>query len=287
MGFVLLCIAKAGHAQVYPLQTMYFQNQYLYNPALAGMDNKVNLNIDYRQQWNNFPGAPKLGSFTADFEPGKNVGLGAQVSDEQFGLIRETRVMATYAYHVPLNGANEHLNFGLSLGINNSRLNTNAIVGDQTDPEIAQYSQLKPYFDGDAGVAYTSDGFSIGATLPNIRATFFNSSDQRFVADQLRFMALASYKIPLNTTGDYILEPLAAYRNIRGYQSIVDVGANIDLKSVAGIYFQGLYQSNHSMNFGFGFNQGTYGLNFAYGFETGAVDPYTNGSFQLGIKLRF
>ncbi len=287
LSMVLVCCAMMSKAQLYPLQTMYFQNQYLYNPALAGMDSKFNLNLDYRQQWSDFPGTPKTGSVSADFQPTDKVGLGLIVSQDQYGLIKQTMAKVSYAYHVPLNGSDEHLNFGLSLGINNSRINYGDVIGDQTDAAISQYNQAKPYFDGDLGIAYTSSGFSIGGSIPNLRENFFKKGDDRFDSDALLFMALASYKISfVGGDKDFVVEPLAAYRVVHGYTDIFDAGVNLDMKNT-GIYFQGVYQTSKSMNVGFGYDGGSYALNFSYNYETGQIANYTNGAFEVGLKFRF
>jgi len=284
----LLLISAALHtrAQLNPFQTMYFQNKYIYNPAMAGLNKGLNLNLNYRQQWSNFPGTPKTSSFTADFQPADKVGLGLSVNDDQSGLIRSTRVMGTYAYHLPLSANNEHLSFGLSLGVNDSRVDYNKINGDVTDVQVAQYNMLKPYVDGDFGIAYTSESLTIDGALPNLKSAFFKTSDSRFDADKLVFIGIASYKFPLK--GDergFILEPLAAYRIVKGYDDIVDVGFNFTLKDY-GLYLQGIYHTSRTMGVGFGFDQETYALNFSYNLETGQLSNYTNGAFELGLKLR-
>jgi type IX secretion system PorP/SprF family membrane protein len=284
---LLLGWVMAGKAQLYPLQTMYFQNQYLYNPALAGMDGKVNLNFDYMQQWSNFPGSPRIGSLTADFQPTDKVGLGLYLQQQQYGLIKQTLVKGSYAYHLPLNGSDEHLNFGLSLGVNNSRVNTADIVGDQSDVTVQQYNQIKPYIDGDLGIAYTSSSFSLGAALPNLHETFFKTSDQRFDSDQLLFMTMASYKFPIaNSSTGTVVEPMVAYRVIRGYSNIVDAGFNLNMKNL-GLYLQGVYQSSRSMIVAVGYDGGPFAINVGYTYETGQIVNYTDGSLELGLKLRF
>jgi type IX secretion system PorP/SprF family membrane protein len=286
LTIILVTCAMAGKAQLYPLQTMYFQNQYLYNPAMAGMEDKLDVNFDYRQQWSDFPGTPKTGTLTADFQPVDKVGVGVIFDQEQYGLIKQTLAKASYAYHLPLNGTDGRLNFGLSLGINNSRINYSDIVGDASDAEVAQYNQMKPYVDGDLGIAYTSDNLSIGGTLPNIRETFFKTSDQRFDSDELLFIALATYKFPFTGSDrDFVVEPLAAFRVVRGYTNIFDAGVNLNMKNT-GIYIQGVYETSRNMNVGFGYDAGSYGFTFAYNFETGEIGNYTNGAFEVGVKLR-
>lgn len=107
---------------------MYFQNRYLYNAAIAGYNGGLNVNFDYMQQWSEFPGTPKTTSLSADFAATDRVGLGINFSDDQAGLLRTTNVVGSYAYHLPLSSTGT-LHFGLSLGANDSMVNTAAING--------------------------------------------------------------------------------------------------------------------------------------------------------------
>jgi type IX secretion system PorP/SprF family membrane protein len=284
---LLTSIALYSKAQLNPFQAMYFQNPYQYNPAMAGMDHVLNLNLGYRQQWTGFTGAPKTSSFTADYQPVEKVGVGLNINDDQEGLIRDTRVMGSYAYHLPLSGNNDKLSFGLSLGVDDGRIDYSKVHGDVTDIELAQYNQLKPYVDGDFGIAYTNDRLSVNAALPDLKSTFFKSSDQRFDADRLMFITVASYKIDFDPDHDkgFSLEPLAAFRMVRGYNDIVDCGFNFIMNNY-GLSLQGIYHSSQSMDVGINLDQRTYLLSFNYNLETGPFTTYAYGTFEFGLKLR-
>jgi type IX secretion system PorP/SprF family membrane protein len=285
LGLLMAC-ALYSKAQLTPFQSMYYQNRYLSNPAMAGVDKYLNLELDYRRQWSEFPGMPRTGSFTLDFQPTDKVGLGFNITDGQAGLLRSTRFVGTYAYHLPLGDQNERLNFGLSLGLNDSRVNTALINGDASDQEIALYNQTKPYVDGDLGIAYTSNNFYIGGALPNMRSTIFKSTDNHFDADMLLFIAMTSYKIPLQSDDRaFTLEPLAAFRVVKGYNDIVDGGFNFIMNNY-GLYLQGIYHSNETFGAGFGLDQQSYSINFSYNMETGVLSNFTNGAFEIGIRLR-
>ena len=140
---------------------------------MAGLDRGLNINLGYQQQWSSFPGAPKSQSLTADYQVTDKVGLGININYDQSGLFRQTRVMGSYAYHLPLGDRNQKLNFGLSLGINDSRLNYSAINGDLSDIKIQQYNQQKPNVDGDLGLSYTSNTLFIEGVLPNLNTNIF------------------------------------------------------------------------------------------------------------------
>lgn len=283
---LLFVITLTCKAQLVPFQSMYFQNRYLANPAMAGIDKGLNLDLDYRRQWSEFPGMPRTGSFTSDYRAAGKVGLGFWVNDDQSGLIRSTRFGGTYAYHLPLSERDEQLSFGVSLGFNDSRINTSLVDGDLTDQAIARYNQLKPYFDGDIGVAYTSPYWYIGVSLPNMRSTLLKTSDKLYNADLPLFNAIASYKIPLQSDDRaFMLEPLAAYRIVKGYNDIIDGGFNFVMNNY-GLYLQGIYHSSKTIGMGFGLDQRDYALNFSYNMETGPLTNFTNGAFEIGIKLK-
>jgi len=284
-GIVLAATATNSYAQLMPSQSIYYQNQYLYNPSLAGMDNIMNINASYRRQWVEIPGSPIIGLFTIDQKVAERVGLGLHVNDDQSGLIRQTRIMGTYAYHLPV-GESQELHFGLSLGLDNSRFNQSRAIGDLSDDEIAAYNVLKPYIDGDFGVAYTASKLHLGAAVPNLKSVFFKSSDSRFDADRLLFIALASYKFTLSQgSDDFVLQPIGAFRVVKGYDNIVDVGTNFFMNRY-NLYLQSIYHTNKSMGLGIGLNQEDYAVSFSYNVETGKLGNYTPGAFELGLRLR-
>ena len=253
---------------------------------MAGLDKGLNINFGYLQQWDTFPGTPKMQSFTAEYQATDKLGLGLNIVDNQEGIFRQTRIVATYAYHLPLSDEDQKLNFGLSLGINNPRLNYAAINGDLSDVQLQQYEQQTPYFDGDLGISYTSNNFFAEAVMPNLGINVFNRGGQRQDVDRTVFFSAISYKFDLsNTYGDFSLEPLAAYRQIKGFTNIFDAGLNFKMINYH-LDLQAIYHSNDNVGFGIVFNEESYAINFAYDVTNGQINNYTNGTFEVGIKLK-
>jgi type IX secretion system PorP/SprF family membrane protein len=282
----LILIATCSRAQLNPYQASYFQNRYLTNPAMAGLDKGLNFNLAVQQDWSSFPGAPKSQSLTTEYQSTDKVGLGININDDQSGIFRQTRAMASYAYHLPLGDQNQKLNFGLSLGINDSRIDYNSINGDLSDIELSQYNQTKPIVDGDLGLSYTSNNLFIEGILPNLNTTIFNRAEQRNDVDRTVFITAVSYKIKLSTETDaFSLEPLAACRVIKGFNNIVDLGLNFKMNEYH-LDLQAIYHSNDNLGLGFVFDQPTYAVIFDYNAYTGQINNYSNGAFEVGLKLK-
>lgn len=283
---MLIISANCCKAQLNPYQAIYYQDRYLVNPAMAGLDKGLNINLAYQQQWSSFPGSPKNQSLTAEYQATDKVGLGLNINDDQSGVFLQTRIMGTYAYHLPLGELNQKLNFGLSLGINDPRINFDAVNGDLADVELTKYNQRGPSVDGDLGLSYTSNNLFIAGILPNLNTNLFNRAGQKEDIDRTVFITMVSYKIKLNNETDaFSLEPLAAYREIKGFDNIFDLGANFRMNNYH-LDLQAIYHSNDNFGFGFVFDQHNYAVNFNYNVYAGQITNYTNGAFEIGLKLK-
>jgi type IX secretion system PorP/SprF family membrane protein len=286
---LLILVAGCCRAQLNPYQSMYFQNRYLNNPAMAGLDEGFTLNFGYMQQWNAFPGEPQSEYISGEYRATDNVGLGANIMEDQSGVFLETRIMGTYAYHVPLDDQNQKLNFGLSLGVNDSRINFNVVNADLSDEVLTQYdnNHINSQVDGDLGVAYTSDNLFVEAVMPNLSATIFNRQDTGDDVDRTIFFAAISYKFNLDGNDDspFSVEPLAAYRKIKGFTNIYDAGFNLKMNDYH-LDLQGIYHTNDTYGLGIVLDEKTYAINLVYNIYTGPIANYANGAFEIGLKLK-
>ncbi len=288
-GAVLLLIASFAHievkAQLNPLAGIYFQNQYLGNPAMAGINQGLNLNMGYRKQWSAMPGAPKTQSFTADYGTGKKVGLGLNVHNDEAGLIKRTRVMATYSYHLPLNAENQKLRFGISLGFMDDRVMNENINGDQNDISVSKFNQRDTYVDGDFGVAYTTEKLTIQGAIPNLKG-FLQKEELNASTDRSAFFSAVSYKFYFPEALDgFGVEPKIAFRGVDGFDNILDVGANFTVANKAASVMA-IYHSSQSATIGLGAIINSLGSVTAnYTTSTAALNGYTSGNFQISLQL--
>ncbi|WP_255607421.1 PorP/SprF family type IX secretion system membrane protein [Pedobacter polysacchareus] len=283
-GSIMIGLFAAGQnamAQIRPLGAQYYENQYLSNPAFAGMNEGLNVNIGYRNQWRSIPGSPVTMSLTGDYRYEK-VGLGLSVYNDNAGLIGRTRVMGTYAYHLSLNGDNRSLHFGVSLGMMKEKLDNNNIIAAPDDISAQNFNQRKAFVDGDFGIAFTNERFTLQGALPNLKK-FMQKDDQNTVDGSTYFVA-ASYKI--GTSLDVVsIEPKISFRGAKDIDNIWDIGTNVKLENNI-LSFLGMYHSDKSSSFGVGVAYDRYVIQGYYTSQLAGERQRTGGDFEINIKIK-
>ena len=285
----VLLISGSLHAQLNPMSMMYYQDQYQANASFAGLDEGLYLSGGIRQQWSSIPGAPKTQALTASYGlSGKRVGLGLNLNNDKSGLLRQTRVLATYAYHLPVGDNEQKLNFGLSLGFQDENIDPSDINGDQSDVQVYRYNDRRTYVDGDFGISYTGKHLTLQASAPNLKSTFKQDDDETI--DRNIYMAGISYRWDRpgagGTIGAWSIEPKVMFRGVKGYKNILDAGAQLSFADRT-VNLLGMYHSTRNATFGFGMNfkQKLQVLGM-YTTETAALRSYAGGNFEVGVRVK-
>ena len=270
-------------AQLNPLGSIYYQNQYLANPAMSGLSDGVKLNFGYRQQPITIQGAPTTQYLTGEYRFSDRAGTALYIYNDAAGLLRRTKLMATYSYHLPLNADNRKLHFGLTGGFMSEKLDMDKLNGDVDDPSVARFNDRGMYFDGDFGVAYSDDKLVIQATFPNMRASF--NKDETNVVDRSTFFAAVSYSLVVNEANKISLEPKVCVRGVKGHDHIIDVGANaIFLESK--LNFFTMYHSSRNVTLGVGAKlMEIVTVTGMYTSQSSQTQSYANGNFEIGLKV--
>lgn len=288
---LLACMGSSelANAQLNPLSASFFQDQYLSNPAFVGMKENLKLNLHYRNQWSAIPGAPVNYALTAEYGiPGEKSALGVYAYVDKAGLLNRTRIVGSYAYHLSLNGVEEQLHFGVSVGIMSEKVDGSGINGDIGDATVGNFNNQPTYVDGDFGVAYTNLHLTAQLSIPNLN-TFTNRAKINSV-DLGTFYAAAAYKVfeDMEDYG-YNLEPKLAYRGIKGYKDIVDIGLQ-GMMGLGGNQVNGMlvYHTAGSLTAGVGMvMKSRYEIQAMYNSQTAALSSYSNGTFEIGLGLKF
>jgi len=287
-ALVILGLYSDAHAQLNPMGASLFQDQYLSNPAMAGINGGISVNLHYRNQWNSIPGAPVNYGLTGEFGLGDEKStVGLNMYNDKVGLLSRTRMVGTFAYHLPLNGQYDKLSFGVSIGFMSERVNNTNLIGDESDPSIGSFNNQSAYIDGDFGIAYTNKQWNVQASITNMNS--FLNRTKRTIADVGTYFAAVGYRIFEDEESyGFNIEPKVAYRRIRGYNDILDVGAEVTLGSFEN-KAKGMvvYHSSKSISGGISMiMKSRYELSGFYNMQTSALRSNSGGIFEIGLGVR-
>lgn len=279
-------IATNCFSQQYPVFTQYYFNEMVINPAYVGSQIQLSTTAMYRNQWVNFPGAPKTFSISAHTSLIKGkVGVGLLVNHDEIGTYRNNNVYGYYSYM--LRFPNATLSMGLQAGFNLlgadfSKLDLQHI----DDPSFRSFfNELKPNFG--VGIYYNKKNFFAGFSVPfilNNKLASFESFLAQITEARYYFIR-AGFIHPLDKTEKVKINPSILVRAQENQalsfdfnlafiiNDVLSVGAsyrNID----ALITFIDLKLSEH--------------MHFAYSYDwtQSSINLFSNGTHEFMLNYR-
>ena len=173
--FFMFC-AVTVFAQQRPYYTQYILNNFIINPAIAGIENYTDIKLSHRQQWVGLDGAPvttyltihaplkksnyarqnattlrpqgenpRGTNFMEDYQStDPHHGVGLTILNDKTGPLNRFAFYGSYAYHLPLNERTS-ISAGLSLGIQNMSLKTAGLnfgAAYPVDPVVANSAYI-------------------------------------------------------------------------------------------------------------------------------------------------
>lgn len=276
---LLQMIISVGYAQLNPLKSQYYQNEYLVNPAMAGHNGQAELFLNYSNQWNKIDGAPVITSFSGSIPLNNKAAVGANIISDQSGLIRKTQAMGSFAYKVPFSD-NHALRFGVSLSWSQDRLDFGlASASGVNDAELARYNDRENHLDGNAGLTYQNGNLEGQFSYLSINQ---NRYGRISTVDYATFYSSLSYKIKLDDM--FGVKPMFVYRGVKKYDNQFDIAAEW---SADMLRFYTMYHSNKSFTGGMGYLDKS-GLiaSVLYNSEPKTLRGFSGGIFDLIIGYR-
>jgi len=284
---LITSIAFSSMAQQRPIQSLYMFDPLLLNPAYAGTQLQLSATAIYRNQWVNFPGAPK--TFTASSHMGfkqNRVGLGFIAGKDQIGVHDETSLYFAYSYKLPLSRFDKStsLSFGIQGGFNSLRSDYTLTISREDD-KYGVFRSFNPNFG--AGIFYRNKNSYVGFSVPYFLnseiltvQTAFESSARRY-----RYYYLTGgFTKKLSNTVKIV--PSALIRIQDKAPLTLDATLITVLYDVVGLglsyrwtdSFIGLFELQLNENFHVG---------YAYDFTSSDIRTYSNGTHEIMINYRF
>ncbi len=274
-------------AQQYPVFTQYFWNELVINPAFAGNHVQLSLTAMYRNQWVNFPGAPKTFSVSGHTSLAKNkVGVGLLVNHDEIGSYKNDHIYASYAYKIHFQKAT--LSMGLQAGIN--LLGADYSKLDLQSPGDASFynilNVIKPNFG--AGLFYTKKNFFVGFSVPFILNNKIANSVEGLLGQlkEARYYYLRSGVVfPIDKMEKVKMNPSILIRTQEGQPLSVDINTAFIFYDVfstgvsyrTGDSFISFIDLKISERFHFG---------YSYDWTQSDLNKFSNGTHEFMINYR-
>ena len=283
---MLVSIADRAVAQQYPVFSQYYFNELVINPAYAGNHVQLSLTSMYRNQWVNFPGAPRTFSISGhtSLYDGK-VGVGLLVNRDEIGSYGNQNVYGYYSYKIAFRKAT--LSMGLQAGFNFLGVDFSKLdLLNPTDASFAALNTYKPNFG--TGVYLNFKNSFIGLSVPFILNSTLvsNVSSLGTELKEARYYFLRGGTIQkLNTKGTLKINPSILVRAQEGQPVSMDLNVGLIIHDIVSA---GASLRSGDALIGFIDLKISESFHFAYSFDmTGSnLNRFSNGSHEFLLNYR-
>ncbi|HTJ50788.1 MAG TPA: type IX secretion system membrane protein PorP/SprF [Cyclobacteriaceae bacterium] len=284
---LLLGIVQS-YAQQYPVFTQYYFNELVINPAYAGSHVQLSLTAMYRNQWVNFPGAPKTYNISghSSFKK-KRMGFGFMINHDEIGSYKNEHIYFSYAYKILF--PKSTLSMGIQAGFNLLSARYKLDLQNIDDPSfLNSINTIKPNFG--AGLYYNRKNFFVGISIPFIINNTIASSVQQNLLNgikEARYYYLRSgFVKTIDRNKNVKINPSVLVRTQEGQPLAVDFNCAFIFYDVFGAGIS--YRTSDSF-ITFIDLQMTEQMHFAYSYDwtTSSINRFAAGSHEFMLNYRF
>ena len=292
----VICFGGLLKAQQLPQITQYMNNNYVINPAVAGMYDYYQVNTTIRNQWAGINDAPRTSVISIYGRHSEHVGLGGTVYNDVTGPTSRIGGAASYTYAFQLT-QKVKLSLALQGGFTQFKIIKNIPVRDPNDPLMLGGDVVRTLPDATFGFNVSGNKWYIGAAIPQLLSSELKLMDDDFarIYDTTsqngklasHIYVLGSYTYDINPA--ISIEPSFFLKSVAGAKTQIDFGVKSEYKEMIWVGMN--YEMNNDLSsiaalLGYKIND-RFNIGYSYGMPSSATSSYHSGSheFMLGIKL--
>ncbi|MEN8226650.1 MAG: type IX secretion system membrane protein PorP/SprF [Bacteroidota bacterium] len=287
---ILLAIVTGSTAlqgQQLPQYTQYMFNDFVINPAIAGVHDFYQIRTNHRFQWVGLMDPPLTNSI-AFYGPHANLdmGYGGYVYNDVTGPTSRTGITGSYAYNIAISG-----DIRLSMGISASMMQFR-IDGTQLNPrdvsDVALLQMVSTTYLPDAGIgAYLyADDFYLGISAAQLLNNNIKIFDNKNGLNRLKthFNLIGAYRFEVDQ--DWILEPSIMVKGTAPKELSFDVTARTEWNKMVWGALSYRYHEAIGIMLGYSHEE-TLLFGYAYDIGISAIRKYNTGTHEIMIGYRF
>ncbi len=229
IAVIVSFFSSTALAQQRYITTLGALNGYNNNPAYAGINNCLTINLQGKKQWVDVPNAPTNAHFQLTKRLGRHFGFGFQANYWSAALLSNVQSSGTIAWHIPL-GKTIRLGVAANLGFSQISLNSQDVITFQNDPTLNQKQNSGNLF-ADAGILLHGKNLQLGIASPSVYNLRLGE-DLNYLTERY-IVANAQYRFKLSE--HFSLTPIAIYRSLPTSGYLIDGMLRAELKSRLGI----------------------------------------------------
>lgn len=285
VAFLLLLLAFGSlQAQREPFYTQYMYNIGSFNPAYVGSVESPDINLLYRSQWIDIPGAPRTIRFGINYPlNNRKHGLGFNAVNDQLGPTTQTFVDVSYSFQIEFD-YDVFLSFGLDVG--GSFLNVDFSKGTFENPgepilDAETINEFTPTVG--AGLFLYQRLWYLGVSVPNFLTDGLYSNEvAQVVEGQMQFNIIGGYVFELNENLKF--KPAVLVNIINGSPLNGNISGNFMLND--SFTLGAAYRFDNAVSGLAGFQVSkTLFLGYAYDYNTNGLGGFNSGSHEAIIKF--
>ncbi len=277
-------------SQQSPLLNHLFFNKVHQNPAFAGLQDEICVNIINRQQWMGMEGAPKTTVLTANTPIslfGTNSGLGISIMDDRIGM--ETTFSGKIDYSYIHNIGIGRLSFGIKLGIFNKSFEGTWRTPDNKqfpgDPALPQEKAQALVFDLGLGATYSLNNFYLALSAIHLTQPEFKFSNENHVSYlRQHYFLMTGYNLNIASNSIELSPNLLVQFDKSSPQFVISINATYNKKFWGGVTYRTM--SELEANLGIELFNGIK-IGYSYGLSLSKMLKANEGSHEIMIGYCF
>ena len=310
--------ALKTQAQQIPQYSQFSRNQFMANPAAAGVYDFIDVTVSGRWQWVGVADAPRTSylafSVPLKFKPvSYNPGIrtssgpsqqpeiktgklkhtvGGQLVADQYGAFTKFSFSGTYALHLPMT-KKINLAFGIKAGVSNNSFNSDkaqvlSIINpnmpyDNTYAGFSANNANKNIMDLHSGLYLYGKRFYLGITGDQLTRDLveFGTASANF-NPQVHYNVIGGYTIPINEALSITPSVMAKYM----YPAPISIDMNI-IADYNKMFWFGLgYRHTDALIGLVGMNlSNKFKLGYSYDFSISKFNNYSSGGHELTLGI--
>lgn len=286
--FSIIAASNFASAQQISLNSQYLFNEMLVNPGATGSKDYIPIQIGFRKQWANFPGAPVTQAISAHGKIAKNMGIGGSVFNDVAGPSRRTGININSAYHLKLDAANNHkLGMGVGVSLTQHLIDiTRLTTYLPDDPAVTAgfNNQIVP--DANVGIYYYfKDKGYAGLSAYNLVELDRNLYDYEntFANPLVRtYYFLGGYNFTLNK--DFGFKASTLVQGIETATIQFDVTGLFTFRDF--VWLGASYRHEDAVAFLIGGQAGPFKFGYSYDYTLSDIADYSYGSHEVFLELQ-